>query len=249
MNTRKELNYKLYVQKENSFIRTSFQQEFGRYKDVQNGDIEKVKENIRAVRKDYYKGKGTLSKNPLRNIQYHVIIATAIVARVCVEGGMNHNEAYTLSDIYIQRVDEATNQEQIIDLLEEMQLDFAAHMKELRKENAISLHTRRCIDYIYEHLHEKVTINELANYIGRNPSYLSKLFAQEIGIPIHEFILNARIETAKNILTNTDFSYIDIAMSLGFSSQSAFISTFKKKTGITPKEYRNENYAKTLSLN
>lgn len=249
MNTRKELNYKLYIQKENDFIRTSIQQEFARYKDVQNGDVDKVRENFLTIRKDYYNGKGTLSKNPIRNIQYHVIIATAIIARVCVEGGMNHNEAYTLSDIYIQRVDKATSQEEIIDLLEEMQIDFATHMKELRKKNAISLHTRKCIDYIYDHLHEKVTIEELAKHIGRNPSYLSKLFAQEVGVPIHEFILNARIETAKNILTNTDFAYIDIAMSLGFSSQSAFISTFKKKTGITPKEYRNENYKKTLFIN
>lgn len=247
MNTRKDLNYRLFLQKESGFIRTSFQSEFAKYKDIQSGNIKKVKSNYKSIRENYYAGKGTLSDNPVTNIRYHTIIATAIITRICVEGGMNHDEAYTLSDIYIQRADKLTTFDEILDLLGEMQVDFATRMNELKKESAISIHVRKCIDYIYDHLHEKLTVNILAESVGRNPSYLSKLFANETGMPIHEFILNTRINTAKNMLQHSDFSYIDVALSLGFSSQSAFIDVFKKKTGITPKQYRDQNYGKELS--
>lgn len=244
MDTRKDLNYRLFLQKESGFTRTSFKTEFEKYKDIQNGNINKVKENFKNIRKNFYEGKGVLSDNPVNNIRYHMIISTAIIARICVEGGLKHDEAYTLSDIYIQKADKLNSFESILNLFEEMHIDFATHMNELKKESAISIHVRKSIDYIYEHLHEKITIDSLATYIGLNSSYLSKLFSNEMGISIHEFITETRISTAKNMLQYSDFSFIDIAIALGFSSQSAFISVFKSKVGITPKQYRNVSYQK-----
>ena len=71
-----------------------------------------------------------------------------------------------------------------------------------------------------------------------HPTYLSKLFSKEVGMSFKEFIMHARVKAAKNMLVYSDFSYMDIALSLGFSSQSAFISTFGKLTGLTPGKYR-----------
>lgn len=247
MNTRKELNYRLYMHNESGFTRTPFQSEFSKYKDIQNGNIKQVKENFIKIRKNFNEGKGTLSDNPVSNIRYHMIISTAITARICVEGGMNHDESYTLSDIYIKQVDQLNSYHEILDLFEAMQLDFATRMNELKKETAISIHVRKCIDYIYEHLHEKITVSTLAEHVGRHPSYLSKLFVSEIGKPIHEFILDTRITTAQNMLQHSELSYINIALSLGFSSQSAFINVFRKRTGLTPKQFRDQNYQKGFS--
>lgn len=247
MSTRQALNYRLYLQKESGFKRTSFQSEFAKYKDIQMGNTEKIKENFRIIRKDFNAGKGKLSDDPVRNIRYHMIISTAITARICVEGGMNHDEAYTLSDIYIQEVDRMDSFEKILNHFEKMQLDFASHMKEVKKANAISIHIRKCIDYIYEHLQEKITVPTLAEYTGLNSTYLSKLFAAETGTTIHNFIIDTRVDTAKNMLSHSDFSYISIALSLGFTTQSAFISIFRQRTGLTPKQYRNLYYGKEFS--
>lgn len=246
MDTQKELNYRLYIQRENDFKRTSFSNEFERYKDIQSGDVNRVRKNLKVIKENYLLGKGELSKDPIRNVRYHVIISTAIIARVCVEGGMPHDEAYALSDIYIQRIDELDRVEEIVNLLEEMQIDFATRMKNRKKNKAMSVHIRKCVDYIYEHLQEKITVEHLAEYVDRNPSYLSKLFHEEVGIPIHSFVTKARITTAENMLSYSDFSYLKISMSLGFSSQSAFINVFKKETGLTPKEYRKKTYKKEL---
>ena len=138
MNTNKELNYKLYVHKEEGFTRTDIKSEFSRYDDIKFGNVEKVKQNFQEIRKDYYKGKGVLSTNPVRNI-YHLVVSAGIIARGCVDEGMPHDEAYTLSDIYIRRADISKTPEEVIDLIEEMQIDFATRMKEQRKSNAYSI--------------------------------------------------------------------------------------------------------------
>ena len=246
MNTNRDLNYRLYVQKMEGFTRTPFNSEFEKYRTSQSGNVEEVRKNFANIRKNFLAGKGTLSNDPVRNTMYHLVVSVALTSRICVEGGMSHDTAYTLSDIYIQRGDKCTTCEQILDVFEEMQVDFAKRMRDLKKNNVNSIHIRKCIDYIYEHLHEKLTTRELADYLGLNTSYLSKLFAKETGTNIKDFITCAKVNTAQNMLKNSEFSYLDIALALGFSTQSSFISIFKKQTGMTPKEYRNTHYRNAI---
>ena len=141
------------------------------------------------------------------------------------------------------------NIEELIDLFGEMELDFAERMRTLKKDNVISLHVRRCIDYIYEHLHEDLTLGVLAEHVGLNPSYLSKLFSKEKGMSIKAFITKAKISTAENLLRSSDFSCLDISLALGFSSQSAFISVFRKINGMTPKRFRELHYKDVIEGN
>lgn len=246
MNTNRDLNYRLYVQKMDGFERTPFRAEMEKYIAIQSGDIEQVRHNFSIIRKDFFAGKGKLSDDPIRNVRYHFIISVAMVVRICVEGGLPHSVAYTLSDIYIQRADQCNNIEKLIDMFEEMQLDFASRMRQQKKEKAFSIHIRKCVDYIYDHLHEDLSLKVLAELTDLNASYLSKLFAKETGNSVKEFVLNAKVDTAKNMLKYSDFSSLEISLALGFSSQSAFISTFKRLTGETPKKYRDYNYKKRV---
>ncbi len=247
MNTNKELNYRLYIQTEKEFKRTEIRSEFARYDDIKNGDVNKVRENLTEIKAHYYEGKGMLSDSLLRNNQYHFAIGVGIIARVCIDGGMNHNVAYTLSDIYIRHGDKCREPQELIELTETMMLDFAKRMSEIRKENSVSLHIRRTVDYIYENLHRPLTLKMAAEHEHIDPSYLSKLFAKEMGIPIKAYILKAKVATAQNILTFSDFSISDIAYSLGFSTQSAFAAAFRRITGLTPMQYRNR-YSEEYSL-
>ncbi len=243
MNTNRDLNYRLYLHKTEGFERTPYKKEFERYADVREGRIEQIKKNMREVRKDFLRGKGILSKDPIRNIRYHIIVAVAMVSRNCIDGGMPHDAAYTLADIYIQRADVCNSEEKLIDLLEEMQLDYATRMRTIKKDMAISIHIRKCIDYIYDNLDKKLTVNELSEIVNLNVTYFSKLFLKETGMSVKDFVHDVKINTARNMLTLSDYDYSEIALGLGFSSQSAFITLFKQKTGITPKKYR-DTYSK-----
>lgn len=248
MNTNRELNYRLFVQIEEDFKRTEIKSEFSRYDDIKNGDVEKVRENFEDIRINYYEGKGMLSDDLLRNTQYHFAIGTGIIARVCIDGGMKHNIAYTLSDIYIRKCDACHLPEEIVELTGEMMLDFAERMRDIRKADSISRHIRRTVDYIYENLGKPLTLKMAAEHEKLDQSYLSKLFAKEMHISFKAYILKAKITTAQNILIFSDFPISEIAVSLGFSSQSAFSAAFRKLTGKTPMSYRN-SFGDTHSIN
>jgi AraC-like DNA-binding protein len=245
VNTNRELNYRLFVQIEESFQRTELQSEFSRYDDIRNGSVEKVRENFAEIKAHYYEGKGVLSDHLLRNNQYHFAIGTGIISRVCIDGGMSHNVAYTLADIYIRRCDRCTKPEEIIDLTGEMMLDYAARMQEIRKADSVSIHVRRTVDYIYANLGDHLTLEMAAAHEKLNPSYLSRLFAEEMHISVKAYILKAKITTAQNILVFSDFPISEIAVSLGFSSQSAFSAAFRKLNGMTPMQYRNRHLAES----
>ena len=247
MDTEKELIYRLYIQREEEFERTDIKREFSRYEDIRNGDVEKVAKNYEEIKKDFFKGKGMLSKDPLRNVKYHFVVSIGVIARICLAAGLNHDEAYTISDIYIQKADECKQINSVIDLLGEAQLDFARRMSLLKKGTQHSAYVRHAIDYIYDHLHEQVTLEQLAKNENLNPSYFSKLFSSEMGTPVKSYILSVKINTARNMLSKSDYSVSDIAYSLGFSSQSAFTAAFKNLTGETPARYRKSlEYVDTL---
>lgn len=190
-----------------------------------------------------------LSRNPHRNSIYHLVVSMGVIARMCVEAGLPHSEAYTISDIYIQRADVSRSVEEVLDLLGQAQIDFAERMKKLRKTSgSYSLYVRHAIDYIYDHLHQPLKMEELARVEGLSPGYFSKLFAREVGTTVKAYILNVKIKTAMNMLGNSEFSISDIAYSLGFSSQSAFTTAFRQLTGQPPASFRSgKDYIRIIS--
>lgn len=180
-----------------------------------------------------------LSDNTLQSLKYHLTITGAMLARFCIEGGMDINRAYELSDIYIMRADSATNENQLFELHKEMCMSYVKDMEKLRKENIYSKPVVMSIDYIYSNLHRRITLTEIANEVRLNESYFSKLFRTETGIPVSSYIMQKKIETAQNLLVHSDYSFLEISELLAFSSQSHFISCFRKECGMTPRDYRN----------
>ena len=90
-------------------------------------------------------------------------------------------------------------------------------------------------------------VEELAEYVDLNPSYLSRLFKKEVGTSISEYIRRQKLETAKNMLVYSEYRPAEIATTLAFPSQSYFTEIFHKYTGLTPKEYRKQYFQITLS--
>ena len=128
-------------------------------------------------------------------------------------------------------------------LHDEMVLDYTEKMRRIYKSDSNSRHISACKDYIYSHLKERITIEDLAEELGVSASYLSRLFKKETGDSVSAYIRRQKIEMAKNLLQYSDYSMIDIANRLSFSSQSHFIQQFREYEGMTPKKYRDLNHA------
>ena len=187
-------------------------------------------------------GEKKFSRSSSKDAAIHFALTAMTLAEVCIDSGLGNTESYTIAELYIHKADFYKTADDLCTLFNDMCLDFTERMAEIKKESSISYHIRKCIDYIYENLGADLSITALAVVIGLNPTYLSRLFLKEVGIPLKRFIKEARIDTAKNLLSYSDLSYLSISNSLGFSSQSAFIVIFKDITGVTPKEYRTHKF-------
>ncbi len=240
MSTDKEWILKEFIHREDNILHTPYEEEMSYYTAVKSGNVELVKSLCHNNPLKQKTGLGILSKNKLQNYKYHFIITIALIARFCIEGGLEHEAAYSLSDFYIQKVDICQSVDEISDLHYSMSIDYAKRMRKLQKQQIYSKPVVLCVDYIYSHLHNRITVRTLAQYVQRNENYLSKLFKKETGMTISDYIMNKKIDTAKNMLQYSSYSFSEIASLLAFSSQSHFIKQFRRNTGITPKQYQNK---------
>ena len=229
--------------RENSFLHNSYENEQEPYHYMVNGEKENM---LEAIQRNWRReGTGTLSKDPLTNRKYLFVSTVTMACRFCVEWGMNASEAYNASDLYIRRMDECQSMEAIEELAVDMMCFYCDAMAERQKQGSRSLPTIRTMDYIEGHLHDKITLNELAENAGISRTYLSSLFHQEMGVRLAEYIIKRRVETAKNMLLYTPAKVVEIAEYLAFSNASHFQRAFKQETGMTPNAYRRAvgNYA------
>ena len=210
MSLHKELVYKEFVQRENDILRAPYNPELEFYDAIKSGNLKKVRELCLEPLMDKA-GLGTLSLNPLQNMKFHFVITTALVARYCIEGGMELSAAYSLSDFYIQKADACKTIKEISDLHPVMCEDYTKRIRSLRKKKICSKQIAECLDYIYDHLHTRITIDTLAAHVHLSPAYLSKLFKKETGSTISSYILSTKIETAQNMLTYSNYSISQIA--------------------------------------
>lgn len=92
--------------------------------------------------------------------------------------------------------------------------------------------------YIEEHIATDISLTALADYVGLNPSYLSRLYKQMTGIGLSKYVNDYKNITAKDMLLNTSMKVNEIAAALGYNSALAFIRFFKKQNEVTPQEFR-----------
>ncbi len=96
------------------------------------------------------------------------------------------------------------------------------------------------LSYIDEYYMTDIKIEDLASQAGYSVSYFRARFQKKFGVSIKQYILNKRLEYAKSALVSSTASISDIATIIGFTDYFHFSSFFKKKTGLSPKEYRNK---------
>ena len=234
----RELRQLLIEQRERQYYHNTIEGEYRFYAAMQAGDVEKV----RLSQSQGYLGElGVLSNNPLRNEQYHFAIGIGLATRFCIQGGMNPEEAYTLSDIYIQRADKLTSIEQIQALKDEAQLDFTARMRALQKRRIQSKPILLATECIEKHLTDEINVQKAAKALSLHPDYLSRTFRKTMGITMTDYIKKRRVEVSCHMLLESTVSCTQIASFLGFSSCSHYIESFKKFYTVTPQEYRLQN--------
>jgi AraC family transcriptional regulator len=100
---------------------------------------------------------------------------------------------------------------------------------------------KRCIDYVQANLEAHLSLDQLAKQAGYSAWHFARLFKESTGIAPHRFVMNQRIELAKQLLRTTDLSKAEIALRVGFVDQSHLARVFKANAGLSPAEYCQQN--------
>ncbi len=97
------------------------------------------------------------------------------------------------------------------------------------------------ISYIHENLHLPLSRESLGKNVFLNPNYLARLFKEQTGISLVTYITDRRLELARRLLCSSSLSVQEICEQVGIHDGSYFAKIFKRKYGISPKQYREES--------
>jgi AraC-like DNA-binding protein len=101
---------------------------------------------------------------------------------------------------------------------------------------------KRVIDYIDANLGEPITLADLAAATALSPMHFAAQFRMSTGVRPREYLLRRRVERAQELLLQPDSSIVDVALSVGFQTQSHFTTVFKRFVGDTPHQWRRSNH-------
>ncbi len=188
-----------------------------------------------------FTGNQKLSSNPLQHAKLSQVQFIALCSRAAVEGGLSPEVAYTRNDAYIQAVEHARTIADITQIGRTMYSDLIEQVHKQKAIPSVSKPIRDCCEYIQLHLGDKNSASALARQVGYSDYYLSRLFKQQMGLSIDQYIRCMRIERAKFLLVNTQESIQNISDQLGFSNRNYFTQVFTQEIGQSPAAYRKEH--------
>jgi AraC-like DNA-binding protein len=109
-------------------------------------------------------------------------------------------------------------------------------------------YTLQAMNYIDKNYSQNLQINDIAQFLGLHPNYLSTIFKQETRVTPKEYLIQLRIKKARELLEQTNYPINVISNSVGYSDQLTFSRAFKAATGKSPKVYRKDAYLDKYGL-
>ena len=98
--------------------------------------------------------------------------------------------------------------------------------------------TQSAVRFIETHLHEKISLDEMARLCGIGPSQFSRLFKREHGVNFQDYLARKRIDKARELLGNPNATIAEVAHTVGFSDPPYFARVFRSLVGVSPSTYR-----------
>lgn len=182
---------------------------------------------------------GRMAQDTLRQIKNMGICSAAGVSRAAIRGGMEPQEAFRMSDLYIQKLELLRGATSVEKMIQDMMIDFAEHVEIIKFNLRTESHLfKNCAQYVSENIFAPIRAEEIAHTLGYTRAYLCNQFKRQVGIPLTQYVQQEKILEAKRMLQFTDKDLSEIAALFAFSSQSHFQTVFKKIAGETPMEYR-----------
>lgn len=197
-----------------------------------------IDDSIRTLKEINAMERAVLSKDPIRSLKNSFIASCTLFTRSIIEAGVDPEDAFALSDVFINHIEELYQQSDLVAFEYEMLREFIL-IGQKKKKVSFPYPILQTIQYINDNITEKITLHALSELTSKSPDYLSKLFKKEVGIPLTSYVQQQKIEAAKYYLEYTSMKMTEIATILNYSNSAHFSKVFKQSTGIRPSEYHH----------
>ena len=180
------------------------------------------------------------SADNLDAIKIRAMELTVMISRASLDGGADMNSVYLLNLEYITDFFKLDSIEEVCFALIDILNRFSNETFKVEQVKHVDL-LSKAISYISANYMHKITLEDLAAHIYLSPSYLCRIFKEEMKTNFSSYLNKVRVEKSKILLLSEQLSITEIAILVGFCDQSYFNKVFKKLTGLTPKKFREQS--------
>lgn len=240
----KELGNAALMTKTEMYIKQSWQREKAILSALEAGNRERIEELLRldsdiGCTAPCY-GNPAIDGDTIREIKNGMIIQNTLCRIAAEKGGVPPRYLHNISEKYIllieYQVDPDVLNKEIGTMMLKEYLDLVLRLSVKDYTQLI----KSVAYYISENIQEPLSLSKIADYFHVNPSHLSREFKKETMVNLTDYINQQKINLAKLFLLQNDHTIMDVSDMLNYNSSSYFSKTFKKVTGISPKEYKNQ---------
>jgi len=179
------------------------------------------------------------SAENLDAIKIRAMELTVLISRAAMEAGVEADMVYRSNLENIAEFFRLDNMEDVCFALTEILRRFTEEtfsFHEVKHADLLS----RAVSYINDNYMHKITLEDVAEFVYISPSYLSKIFKDEMKTSFNSHLNTVRIEKSKILLLSQQLNIAEVSELVGFFDQSYFNKVFKKHTGMTPRQYREQ---------
>lgn len=181
------------------------------------------------------------------NTSYHCVDVNSFLIRIIYDiynyvliNKQLDEKSYGLDGVILhEKVQAACRVEDLISIIKEFAHAVASDTNNLRKESLNNI-ISKAIHYIKSNYTKSITLNDISKHVNVSTYYLSRMFKKEIGKNFSEYLIEFRMNKAKEFLKNPEFKLYEIADMIGINDSHYFSRLFKKNFGITPTQYRSK---------
>ena len=204
---------------------------------VTQGNYPKAKHLISQVNSIQFDQR---NMDPIRDMKNYCIIINTLFRKSVERGGVHPIHIDSVSSEFAKKIELRSTVEDIQKLIYEMVKVYCQLVNKYSVKD-YSPTVQKVIVMIESNLSSDLTLSELANTLNINASYLSTVFKKETGITVTGYVNEKRIELAQELLKTTNLQIQTIAQYCGIVDVHYFTRLFKKTTGVSPKQFREEN--------
>lgn len=201
-----------------------------------------MKEDIPSIVEEITRN---LDKNEMQNLlyRYYVLMDLTNTAMRIIQKFNPEADLRPITKYFVD-MREVFQSSMSPEIFADMATEICTKMIELRDSGSSGHHMKlvQCAcDYIHKNFNNPdISLNTVASAVSLSPTHFSTIFSQEMGVTFIEYLTDVRIEKAKELLVSTDEKLVNIAFAVGYNEPNYLSYLFKKREGITPKEFRSQ---------